>query len=231
VFLPTTSPSDGLLRRRPAASTFRSSNSIVALDGATGSGEVAFRQVVHHDLFDYDLVGHPLLVDIRRNGKHGAGRAAADQDGLALRLRARQRQAAVADRRDGPCRRPTYRANVAAKTQPVPTGMAPFARQTMKREELFGLTPLDRLACQRTFRRRLRYEGMYTPPSQKWFDCCSRRRSAAATGAAPRTIPRQQSADHQGRESRDACCKHGAEGRHRKAEDGEAWRRLPDAHR
>jgi quinoprotein glucose dehydrogenase len=52
----------------------------------------------------------------------------------------------------------------ASPTQPVPAGMAPFARQTMKREELFGLTPLDRMACQRKFDE-LRYEGMYTPPS------------------------------------------------------------------
>ncbi len=53
-----------------------------------------------------------------------------------------------------------------APTQPVPTGMAPFARQSMKREDLFGLTPLDRLACQRTFDK-VRYDGMYTPPSVK----------------------------------------------------------------
>lgn len=53
---------------------------------------------------------------------------------------------------------------MAAATQPVPEGMAPFARQELRREELFGLTPLDRYACQKKFDE-LRYEGMYTPPS------------------------------------------------------------------
>jgi quinoprotein glucose dehydrogenase len=44
--------------------------------------------------------------------------------------------------------------------------MAPFARQELKRDELFGITPLDRYACRRKFDE-LRYEGMYTPPSTR----------------------------------------------------------------
>jgi len=52
----------------------------------------------------------------------------------------------------------------AAATQPVPQGMAPFARQTLQRKDLFGITPLDTYACRRRFDE-LRYEGMYTPPS------------------------------------------------------------------
>ncbi len=54
----------------------------------------------------------------------------------------------------------------ASPTQPVPTLPAPFAMQRIKRDELFGLTPVDRLACRRRFDS-LRYEGPFTPPSEQ----------------------------------------------------------------
>ena len=163
VFLPTTSPSTdyyGGGRRFdiPLA------NSIVALDGATGAVKWS-RQVVHHDLFDYDLVGHPLLVDIRRNGRTVPAALLQTKMGWLYGFE-RDSGKPLWPIVERPVPASDVPGELAAKTQPVPTGMAPFARQTMKREELFGLTPLDRLACQRRFDE-LRYEGMYTPPSQR----------------------------------------------------------------
>ena len=43
-------------------------NSIVALDAATGKLKW-HRQLVHHDLWDYDLPAAPTLVDVKRNGR------------------------------------------------------------------------------------------------------------------------------------------------------------------
>lgn len=161
VFLPTTSPSTdyyGGGRRfdLPLA------NAIVALDGATGR-VVWSRQVVRHDLFDYDLVGHPLLVDIRRDGKRVQAALLQTKMGWLFGF----------ERRTGEplwpiVERPVPASDVpgeqAAPTQPVPQGMAPFARQRLAREELFGFTPFDRAACRSRFDA-LRYEGIYTPPS------------------------------------------------------------------
>lgn len=163
VFLPTTSPSTdyyGGGRRFdiPLA------NSIVALDGATGTVKWS-RQVVHHDLFDYDLVGHPLLVDIRRDGRTVPAALLQTKMGWLYGFE-RDSGKPLWPIVERPVPASDVPGELAAKTQPVPTGMVPFARQTMKREELFGLTPLDRLACQRRFDE-LRYEGMYTPPSQR----------------------------------------------------------------
>jgi quinoprotein glucose dehydrogenase len=161
VFLPTTSPSTdyyGGGRRFDMPLV----NAIVALDGTTGR-VVWSQQVVRHDLFDYDLVGHPLLVDIRRDG-HTV---------QAALLQTKMGWLYGFERTTGKplwpiVERPVPASDVpgesAAATQPVPVGMAPFARQELKREELFGLTPLDRYACRRRFDQ-LRYEGMYTPPS------------------------------------------------------------------
>ena len=163
VFVPTTSPSTdyyggGRQFEIPLA------NSIVALDGKTG--QVAWHfQTIHHDLFDYDLVGHPLLVDIRRGGKVIPAALLQTKMGWLYGF----------DRGTGAPLWPIVEKPVpptdvpgdrASPTQPVPTGMAPFAHQVMKREDLFGLTPLDKLACQRTFDKS-RYDGMYTPPSIK----------------------------------------------------------------
>ncbi|MEY4357252.1 MAG: hypothetical protein RL469_578 [Pseudomonadota bacterium] len=161
VFLPTTSPSTdyyGGGRRFdiPLA------NSIVALDGATGK-VVWSRQVVHHDLFDYDLVGHPLLVDIVRDGTRVPAALLQTKMGWLYgfeRTSGRPLWPII----DRPVPKTDVPGDVASETQPVPLGMAPFAHQTLTRDSLFGLTPIDRYACQRKFDA-LRYDGMYTPPS------------------------------------------------------------------
>ncbi len=44
------------------------SDSLVALDATTGRMKW-HQQVVHHDIWDYDLAAAPVLVDVRRNGQ------------------------------------------------------------------------------------------------------------------------------------------------------------------
>jgi quinoprotein glucose dehydrogenase len=163
VFVPTTSPSTDYYGGGRQFD-IPMSNSIVALDGATG--QVAWHfQTVRHDLFDYDLVGHPLLVDIRRGGKTIPAALLQTKMGWLFGFD-RGTGAPIWPIVEKPVPQTDVPGDRAASTQPVPTGIAPFARQVMKREELFGLTPLDRLACQRTFDK-ARYDGMYTPPSIK----------------------------------------------------------------
>ena len=43
-------------------------NSIVALDANTGKLKW-YQQLVHHDLWDFDLPAAPTLIDVRRNGR------------------------------------------------------------------------------------------------------------------------------------------------------------------
>jgi quinoprotein glucose dehydrogenase len=163
VFVPTTSPSTDYYGGGRQFD-IPMSNSIVALDGSTGKVAWHF-QTVRHDLFDYDLVGHPLLVDIRRGGKTIPAALLQTKMGWLFGFD-RGTGAPIWPIVDRPVPPTDVPGDRAAPTQPVPTGIAPFARQVMKREELFGLTPLDKLACQRTFDN-ARYDGMYTPPSVK----------------------------------------------------------------
>jgi quinoprotein glucose dehydrogenase len=67
VFVPTGSPSpDFYGGERIGDNAY--ANSLVAL--STETGEVAwYRQLVHHDVWDYDLPAQPLLVDLAKDGR------------------------------------------------------------------------------------------------------------------------------------------------------------------
>ncbi|MBM3515689.1 MAG: pyrroloquinoline quinone-dependent dehydrogenase [Alphaproteobacteria bacterium] len=163
VFLPTTSPSVdpyGGLRTADVPIA----NSIVALKAATG--EIAWHfQTVRHDLFDYDLPAQPILADLTRNDVKTPVVIQTAKTGLTF----------VFNRETGEPWWPIGNPEVpqtdvpgetSSRTQPVPVLPEPFARQDLTRDELFGLTPLDRMACQRKFDA-ARYEGLFTPPSLK----------------------------------------------------------------
>jgi quinoprotein glucose dehydrogenase len=163
VFLPTTSPSTdyyggGRLFDIPL------SDAVVALHTATGEVAWSF-QTVHHDLFDYDLPGHALLVTINKGGR--------DRD-VAIQ-QTKMGHLFVFDRTTGepvfpieerPVPASDLPGETAAPTQPYSPGIATFARQELDRESMFGITPLDRAWCRSQFDE-LRYEGMYTPPGPK----------------------------------------------------------------
>jgi len=163
VFVPTTSPSSdfyGVTRQFDVPLA----DSTVALSAATGAPVWHF-QATHHDLFDFDLPGHPLLVTIRRGGK---------QLPVAIQ-QTKQGRVFVFDRDTG---RPVFpiieRAapasdipgERASPTQPFAELPEPFSRQRLTEDDLWGLTPFDRAWCRSEFRK-LRYEGPFTPPSER----------------------------------------------------------------
>ena len=56
------------LPRKPLLWGCLDNASLTCFDAATGAVRWA-AQEVHHDIFDYDLVGHPLLVTIQKDGR------------------------------------------------------------------------------------------------------------------------------------------------------------------
>jgi quinoprotein glucose dehydrogenase len=163
VFVPTTSPSSDYygatrLFDVPLA------DSTVALSAATGEPVWHF-QATHHDLFDFDLPGHPLLVTIRRGGQR-----------LPVAIQqTKQGRVFVFDRDSGrplfPIEeRPAPKSDIpgerASPTQPQAALPEPFSRQRLTEDDIWGLTPLDRAWCRAEFRK-LRYEGPFTPPSER----------------------------------------------------------------
>ena len=113
-------------------------------------------------MFDYDLVGHPLLVTMSVDGTPRE---------VAI-LQTKMGWLFVFDRETGAPIWPIEEMDApgtnipedkASPTQPVPTKPVAFAQQTIGRDDLFGLTLFDKGWCQSEFDK-MRYEGLYTPP-------------------------------------------------------------------
>jgi quinoprotein glucose dehydrogenase len=163
VFLPTTSPSTdyyGGNRKFEMPLT----QATVAVDAATGAVKWSY-QIVHHDIFDYDLVGHPLLVTIKKDGRDIPVAIQQTKMGF-LYVFDRDTGMPIYPIVEKPVPQSDLPEEQSSPTQPMPEGIAPFSRQVLTREQMFGLTPLDRAWCRRAFDK-MRYDGMYTPPSDK----------------------------------------------------------------
>ncbi len=72
------------------------SDALVCIDAKTGK-RIWHYQIVHHDIWDYDLPAAPVLVDITVNGQEDSGGRPGHQDGPDLRLRPCHRKAGMAD--------------------------------------------------------------------------------------------------------------------------------------
>lgn len=163
VFLPTGSPSHdpyGVKRPEPLPH----GNAVVVLDALTGE-KIWSYQIVHHDLWDYDLPSMPTLVDIQQNGKKVPAVLQATKTGFLF----------VLNRLSGKPLFPVKELAVpqsdieneqTSQTQPYPVMPPPFATQSLDAKDAWGLTFWDRKQCREKLRR-LRNEGLYTPPSTR----------------------------------------------------------------
>jgi quinoprotein glucose dehydrogenase len=160
-YLPLTSPtSDMYGGHRPGNNVF--ANTLVCVRCATGE-RVWHYQIVHHDLFDYDLPAAPILADIRVDGTPTR----------AVVQLTKQAFAFVFDRITGrpvwPIEeRPVPASDVpgerAARTQPFPTKPPPFDRQGVTIDDLIDFTPelrADAVALLKYYR----VGPLFTPPS------------------------------------------------------------------
>lgn len=163
VFVPTTSPSpDYFGGKRPGSNVY--ANSIVALRGSTG--EVVWHyQLVHHDLWDYDLPAQPSLITVKRDGKDVPAVAQATKMGLLF----------VFNRETGEPLFPIEERKVPQTdvpgekswpTQPFPVRPAPLVPHSVSPEDAWGVTPWDRRKCSELISAH-RNEGIYTPPGLK----------------------------------------------------------------
>jgi quinoprotein glucose dehydrogenase len=137
----------------------RDADSIVALDAATGTKRWAF-QVVHHNLWDYDVAAQPVLFTWRKSTP-------------AVAVTTKMGQVFVLDRRTG---MPLFPVTETPVPQSDVPGETTSATQPISSLPAVGPTTLEYPSngWQRDARnadycatqiRALRYDGMYTPPS------------------------------------------------------------------
>jgi glucose dehydrogenase len=146
---------------RPGHNLF--ANSLVALDARTGR-RLWHYQIVHHDVWDYDLPAAPKLLTIRQNGRRRDVVAQPTKHGFLF----------VFDRVTGEPiwpieERPVPQSDVPGErtspTQPFPTRPAPFARQSFTENDINPYLPADERRAIAERLRSYRNEGLFTPPS------------------------------------------------------------------
>jgi quinoprotein glucose dehydrogenase len=139
-------------------------NSVVALNAATGQ-YIWHYQLVHHDLWDYDLPAPPNLVTVKRDNKDVDAVAQVTKHGFVF----------VFDRETGKPLFPIEERKVpssnipgeeASPTQPFPLKPKPFARQWMTEADLTHYSDAGHDSLVKKFRS-MRYEGLFTPPDLK----------------------------------------------------------------
>ncbi len=161
VYLPTSSPSVdpyGGLRLAPIPYA----NALVALDAGTGT-VVWHQQIIHHDVFDYDLPSQPILLDLAREGTSVPAVVQITKMGFVFVFN-RLTGEPLFDIEEIAVPATDVPGERTSPTQPRPVAPAPFARQDISEDEVWGLTFWDRGQCRQRFSE-LRYEGLYTPPS------------------------------------------------------------------
>ena len=189
VFAPTGSPtSDFYGADRKGQNLY--GNSLIALDAATGALKW-FRQLVHHDIWDYDLPAAPTLIDVRQNGRRIPAVAQMTKMGRCSSSIASPASRSSASR-SGRCRQSDVPGEAAWPTQPFPLQPAPLARTTFDpAKDMYTLdarsTP--RIAANCGTRTRCSRRACSRRPELTGRWSCSPARSAAATGAGCRTTP------------------------------------------
>lgn len=165
VFIPTGSASpDFFGGERPGNNLF--SNCVVALDAATGAVRWHF-QVVHHDLWDYDVASQPTLIDLKRNGRTTPAVVVATKMGFVYVLdRETGKPLFPVEERAAPAS--TVAGEVTSPTQPWPTLAAFRVHPTaaLTEADVWGPTPEAREQCLTQFRK-FRHDGIFTPPSME----------------------------------------------------------------
>jgi glucose dehydrogenase len=137
-------------------------NSLVALDARTGAKKW-HRQLVHHDLWDYDLAAPPALFDIRRGGRVIPAVAQISKMGL-LFVFDRVTGEPVYGVEERLVPQTTIPGEVTSTTQPFPLKPPPLGKNTFRMEEMYDRSPEHARFCKELFETNQMKIGVpYTP--------------------------------------------------------------------
>jgi quinoprotein glucose dehydrogenase len=160
VYVPFTAPTASYYGgHRPGDNLF--SNSLVAIDVATGARAWHF-QMVHHDVWEYDNVGPPILGEITVDGKSIKAVMQANKTGFVY----------VFDRETGepvwpieelPVPRSLVPGEALSPTQPFPTKPPAFAQQGVTADDIINFPEVGQVA--RAIVNTFVTGPIFTPPS------------------------------------------------------------------
>lgn len=163
VFVPTGSASPDFFGGRRAGDN-RFANSVLAIEAETGK-LVWHRQLVHHDLWDYDLAAQPVLAEMSIGGTAIDTVLQATKTGL-LFVFNRENGEPVFPVTERPVPASDVPGEQASPTQPFPDTPILTPHAPISPRDAWGITFWDRNKCRQLLQRH-RNEGIYTPPSQR----------------------------------------------------------------
>jgi glucose dehydrogenase len=137
-------------------------NSLVALDARTGAKKW-HQQLVHHDIWDYDVAAPPALFDIQRGGRVIPAVAQITKMGL-LFVFDRETGEPVYGVEERPVPQSEIPGEVTAKTQPFPVKPPPLGKNTFRIEDMYDRSPDQARFCKELFEtNQMKIGGPYTP--------------------------------------------------------------------
>jgi quinoprotein glucose dehydrogenase len=139
----------------------RFADSLLALDARSGR-LVWQQQLVHHDLWDYDLAAQPVLGDVEVQGMPVPAVIQATKTGM-LYVFERSRGQPLFPLTERPVPASRVPGEQASLTQPFSSLPALAPQHPVLAEDAWGVTFYDRIKCRQLIAT-LRNEGIFTPP-------------------------------------------------------------------
>jgi quinoprotein glucose dehydrogenase len=165
IFVPFGSPGLDFVgghRKRHGFDLAYYANSVVALNALTG--EVVWHfQVVHQDLWDYDVAAQPVLIDIEKDGKKIPALVQATKMGHLFILN-RETGEPLYPVEERPVPQTNIPGEYTSPTQPFPTFPQPLHPYGLNADDAWGFTFYDRQACQKKIEA-ADNSGIFTPPA------------------------------------------------------------------
>ncbi len=140
-------------------------NCLLALNAKTGE-RIWHYQAVHHDLWDYDLAAAPQLITVNHNGKKIDAVAIATKQGFLFAFDRTNGEPLwpIEERPVPPSDMPEEKA---WPTQPFPTVLPPFNRQTVTEDDISPIFLTDEELKQWKDRVAKARKGLFTPPAME----------------------------------------------------------------
>ncbi len=139
-------------------------NSLVALSGTTGT-VVWNQQLVHHDVWDYDIPSQPTLVDIDQAGERQRAVVVVTKTGMLYAFH-RDSGEPIYELLEKPVPDTDIVGERVSPTQPFSSFPALADQRALTEDDAFGLTFIDKRSCTRILNS-FRSEGIFTPPSMQ----------------------------------------------------------------
>ena len=161
VYVPTASPTADTYGGHRGGSNLYSS-SLLALRGSTGE-LVWHYQIVHHDLWGWDVAPQPLLIDLRLGDNVIPAVVQNTKQGLIFVLN-RETGEPIFPIEEQPVPKGDVPGEWYSPTQPIPSRPPPLIKTEFTPEDVWGLTFYDRNQCKKQIAA-LDHGHMYAPPS------------------------------------------------------------------